>query len=173
MAQLARHFVSRLTRQEIQHSVRTAVAGVISFIVAGLLGLPEPYWASITTLIVLQSTLGAAWTVSVQRFFGTALGAGMGALLAPFFGSNPIAFGAGVFILGLTCVLLGLDRSGYRYAGITLAIVMLISRSNAVWVIAIHRFVEVSIGIVFGLILTAIWPERGRTLDTGGATTGR
>ncbi|HVB99043.1 MAG TPA: FUSC family protein [Candidatus Dormibacteraeota bacterium] len=120
----------------------------------------KPYWASITTLIVLQSTLGAAWTISVQRFVGTALGAVGGALLMTFGSGNTLAFGVGVFSLGLICTLLRLERNAYRYAGITLAIVMLIVRSGNALMVAIHRFIEVSIGIAVGLALAAIWPER-------------
>lgn len=140
---------------------------MVSLFAAGFLGLPEPYWASITTLIVAQSTLGTAWTVSVQRFFGTALGASLGALLTVYFGADLLIFGSGIFILGLLCLLFGLERSGYRYASVTLAVIMLITRAHPVWVIAIHRFVEVSVGIVIGLILTALWPGRKTALDAG------
>ncbi|MEJ2245352.1 MAG: FUSC family protein [Acidobacteriota bacterium] len=160
MAQLVRRIISRFTRNGIEHSIRTAVAGMVSLFAAGFLGLPEPYWASITTLIVAQSALGTAWTVSIQRFFGTALGASLGAILTVYFGASLLAFGSGIFVLGLMCLLLGLERSGYRYSSITLAVIMLITRSHPVWVIAIHRFVEVSVGIVIGLILTALWPGR-------------
>jgi uncharacterized membrane protein YccC len=62
--------------------------------------------------------------------------------------------------LGLLCTVLRLERNTYRYAGITLAIVMLVPRDKAAWIVAEHRFIEVSIGIVIGLIITAIWPER-------------
>ncbi len=160
MAQLAKRFKSRFSRREIVHSARTTVAAITSLLAAGTLGFPEPYWASITAIIVSQSTLGAAWTISVQRFFGTALGATMGAVLSSYFGSNLIAYGGGIFVLGLLCLLLGLQRSGYRYAGITLAVIMLIQRARPVWIIALHRFIEVSAGIAIGLILTALWPER-------------
>ena len=69
----------RVNRRVLVHSARTAVAAVVSLAVARALGLPEAYWATITTLIIMQSTLGAALTVSEQRFAGTALGALMGA----------------------------------------------------------------------------------------------
>jgi hypothetical protein len=36
---------------------------------------------------------------------------------------------------------------------------MLVTRSNREWVIAVHRFLEVSIGIAVGLAITALWPE--------------
>ena len=52
------------------------------------------------------------------------------------------------------------DRTAYRFAGTTLAIVVLASHERAGWVSALHRFVEVSIGIAVGLLIMAVWPER-------------
>ena len=75
----------RLNRHALVHSARTAIAAVVSLLVARVLGLPEAYWATITTLIIMQSTLGAALTISEQRFAGTAVGALMGALLTTYF----------------------------------------------------------------------------------------
>jgi uncharacterized membrane protein YccC len=149
----------RAGQPELIHSARTAIAVVASLLIARLARLPESYWAGIMTLIVMQSNLGAAWTISKQRFIGTALGAGMGTLLATYAGSNVAIFGAGVFVLGLICALLHIERNAYRYAGVTLAIVMLIARAQPVWMIAIHRFLEISIGIAVGLAITAVWPE--------------
>jgi uncharacterized membrane protein YccC len=149
---------SRLNRHALVHSARTAAAAVISLLVARLLGLPEAYWATITTLIIMQSTLGAALAVSQQRFAGTAVGALMGALLSTYFGSNNVAFGLGVFALGLICAALQLGEA-YRMASVTLAIVMLVARTKAAWIVAAHRFVEVSVGIAVGLALTAVWPH--------------
>ncbi|HUL15675.1 MAG TPA: FUSC family protein [Terriglobales bacterium] len=162
--------LSGFTPQWIIHAARTTVAAVVSLLAARLVHLPEAYWAAITTVVILQSTLGAALTVSAQRFIGTAIGAAFGALLAARFGSSVIAFGAGIFLMGLLCAALHLDRAAYRFAGITLAIVMLIAHPQSHWTIAIHRFLEVSIGIVVGLLLTALWPERSEILPAQSAT---
>ena len=108
----------RVDRRALVHSARTAVAAVVSLVVARALGLPEAYWATITTLIIMQSTLGAALTVSEQRFAGTALGAVMGALLTTYFGSNMIVFGLGVFAIGLICAAVGIEDA-YRFASVT------------------------------------------------------
>ena len=140
-----------LNRASLAHSARTAAAAIVSMYVAQLCRLPEAYWAAVTTMIVMQSTLGAALTISGQRLAGTALGAMAGALLAARFGANVLAFGGGVFVLGLICAVLHLERNAYRYAGITLAIVMLVARAATAWIVAAHRFVEVAIGIVVGL----------------------
>jgi uncharacterized membrane protein YccC len=149
-----------LNRDSLAHSLRTAAAGVISMYVAQLFRLPEAYWAAVTTLIVMQSTLGAALTISGQRLAGTALGAAAGGLLSQRFGANIPMFGVGVFVLGVICQGLRLQRNAYRYAGVTLAVVMLVARANSSWDVAMHRFIEVSIGIAIGLLLTAVWPER-------------
>jgi uncharacterized membrane protein YccC len=148
----------RLQQHDVIHAARTTVTAVVSLGIAHLFKLPEAYWAAITTMIVMQSNLGAALTISEQRFAGTALGTVMGALLAGYLGSNVVWFAVGVFVLGIICPALGLDHAAYRFAGITLAIVMLVSRDSPVWVLALHRFEEVSLGIAIGLLLTAIWP---------------
>jgi uncharacterized membrane protein YgaE (UPF0421/DUF939 family) len=161
MADIRGWFAARLTREWLVGSLRTAIAAVMSLLIARLFRLPEAYWAPITTITVMQSTLGAALAASWQRFVGTALGAVAGALLAGYFASTTVWFTAGVFALGLICALLGLDRNAYRFAGTTLAIVMLVGHKDVAWKMAIHRFVEVSVGIAVALVLTAIWPERG------------
>jgi uncharacterized membrane protein YgaE (UPF0421/DUF939 family) len=143
----------------ITESVRTAVAAVASLLVARLFRLPEAYWAAIVTLVVMQSTLGESLPISAQRFVGTAVGAAAGALVGTYFPGNVLAFGIAVLAIGIFCAVFRVERSAYRYAAITLAIVMLIPRSNGEWEIAIHRFCEVSIGIAVGLAMSAIWPE--------------
>jgi uncharacterized membrane protein YccC len=142
------------------HAARTAISAVVSLLVARLFGLPEAYWAAITTLIVMQSTLGAALPISAQRLAGTGVGAALGASVGAYFPGNVGAFGVGVFLIGVFCAAVRMERSAYRYASITLAIVMLIARPKSPWVIAVHRFLEVSIGIAVGLAITALWPER-------------
>lgn len=150
---------SRARLTVLEHSVRTAVAAVASLLVARLCRLPEAYWAPITTLVITQSSLGAAFSVSWKRFVGTALGALTGALVGSYFPSNLFLFGATVLILGPLCVLLRADRSAYRFGGVTLSIVLLIPRANPAWKVALHRFAEVSIGIAVALLFATLWPE--------------
>jgi uncharacterized membrane protein YccC len=143
----------------VKHSARTAIAVMVSFMVAQLFRLPEAYWAVIATLVVMQSTLGATLIISIERIAATALGALVGALLAAYFTGNVFAFAAAVFVIGIVCIALRMEKTAYRYAGITLAIIVLIPRSNPAWIVALHRFFEVSVGIVVALALAAAWPE--------------
>ncbi len=155
--------LARVNLQSLEHPARTGVAAMLALLAARVLRLPEGYWAAITTMIVMQSTLGAALTISVQRFTGTALGAAVGALVVTYFGSNVLVFGVTVFVIGVVCAILRIERNAYRFAGIALAIVMLVEHARPAWVVAVHRFAEVSMGIVVGLVLTALWPEHRTT----------
>ena len=159
MADVSSRRLPLVNRQDVIHSTRSAIAACVSLEVARLCKMPEAYWASVTTIVVMQSSLGAALTVSGQRFAGTALGAATGALLAHYFPASLFVFTVGIFVLGLICAAVRLDKAAYRFAGITLAIVMLVERTQPAHIIAAHRFVEVSIGIAIGLVLTAVWPE--------------
>lgn len=144
----------------LSHSTRTAVAAVASLLVARLFTLPEAYWAPLTTLVITQSSLGAALTVSWQRSVGTVLGGAVGVIAATFFGRGVLVFAVGVFLLGLLCALIRSDRSAYRFSGITLAIVLLVPRTGPPSQIAWHRCAEVFIGIGVALLLTMVWRDR-------------
>ena len=150
-------------RPVVVHSVRTAVAAVVSVLTARLFRLPETYWAALTTLVITQSSLGAALAVSWQRLLGTLLGAIIGAIVARHFGAHLLVFGASVLILGLLCPIVDADRNAYRFGGITLATVLLIPRTGTGGQIAFHRFAEVSIGIGVALVLAMLWPEKEPT----------
>jgi len=151
-----------LSRRWFIHSARTALAAVLSLYAARALRLPEAYWAAVSTIVVMQSTLGAAFEISEKTFIGTALGCGLAMLLARYFETNGIVFGAAVFGVGLLCSILRLDKSAYQFAGITLTIVLLAAGNRPIWIVGVHRFIEVSAGIAVGLMFTALWPEAER-----------
>src|SRR6266851_6400723 len=131
--QLRKLIIAKENPSSITHSVRTAVAAVLSLLVARLFRLPEAYWAAISTLIVMQSTLGAALPISAQRLAGTAMGGIAGGIAAAYFPGNALAFGIVVFLLGILCAGFHVERSAYRYASVAVAIIMLVPRVNKAW----------------------------------------
>ena len=150
--------VAKQNPLSVRHAARTAAIAVVSFLVAQLFRLPEAYWAAITTLIVVQSQ-ETAMPISAQYFAGTAVGAAVGGWARAYFPANVLVFGVCVLVIGMFFAPFHVERSAYRYACITLAIVML-TRSHDGWITALHRFLEVSTGIAIGLAINAIWPER-------------
>jgi len=144
----------------LEQAGRTAVAAVASVLVARLVRLPETYWAAITTLVIAQSSLGAAMKVSGERFIGTALGAGVGSILATYFAPHVAIYGVALFLLGLLIAAVRSDRRAYRFGGVALTIVLLVPRTGPAWQVGFHRFAEVTIGIVVALAMTVAWPEK-------------
>jgi len=149
-----------LIKNNLVHPVKTTIAAILAIFLARLLGLPEFYWAPISAIVVMESTLGATLTVSWRRLVGTALGSATGALLLTHFGPSLVAYGVGILGLGVICALLRLEKSAYRFAGVALTIIIFVAQSRPPWTIAIHRFIEISAGIVVSLCLTAVWPEK-------------
>ena len=156
-------FIAKQNPPSVGYVAQTAVAAVASYLIARLFRLPEAYWAPMSTLIIMQSTLDAALPISLQHFAGTAIGAAAGAVTAACFSESVWSFGVAVFLIGLLCVGLSVERRAFRYASITLVIVMLVTRSTSAQSIAIHRFFEVSIGIAVGLLFFILWPKISRT----------
>jgi uncharacterized membrane protein YgaE (UPF0421/DUF939 family) len=55
-----------------------------------------------------------------------------------------------------------LEKTAYRYASITLTIIVLIPRSGAPWIVALNKFLEVSVGTIVALAVVALCPEHQR-----------
>lgn len=144
------------SRAALVNSARVAVAAVTSVVVARLLHMPEFYWAPISTIVILLSTINPL-TLAWQRFAGTALGAALGALIATYLPPTWMVYGVGIFVCGILCALLRMG-SAYRFAAITLTIVLLVAHTRPPWTVAAHRFVEVSLGIAVALLVTLVWP---------------
>ncbi|MGA8541026.1 MAG: FUSC family protein [Terriglobales bacterium] len=144
-------------RDSVLDAVRTTVAAMIALFLARLLKMPESYWAPISTIVIVQSTIHPL-TLGWQRFVGTALGAVLGAAFATFVKPSVVVYGLGILLCGLLAFLLRVGAA-YRFAGITLSIVLLIPHASAPWIVGLHRFLEVSLGIAVALAVTMLWPR--------------
>lgn len=145
-----------LTRAVFINSARTAVTAVASMLLAYALKLPEFYWAPISAIVILLSTVDPM-TLAWQRFAGTALGATVGAVMASFLPGNWIVYGVGILVCGIFSAVFRIGTA-YRFAAITLTIVLLIAQPRSPWIVAWHRFVEVSLGIAVALVVSRVWP---------------
>jgi uncharacterized membrane protein YgaE (UPF0421/DUF939 family) len=139
--------------------VRTTLAAMGSLLLAELLRLPNPYWATISCLIVVLSSAGSELAVSVQRCVGTGFGAALAAVADHFLGSSPWSFGLSVLALGMICCVGRVNRGAFRYGSIAAAIVILVPHAGGSGLVALHRFVEVSLGIGVGLVTAIAWPR--------------
>jgi uncharacterized membrane protein YgaE (UPF0421/DUF939 family) len=140
--------------------IRTTTAAMVALLLARQLHLPNPYWATISCLIVVLSASGSELAVSVQRCIGTGIGAALAALSDHFLGSSPWSFGATVLAFGTACWAARINLGAFRYGSIAAAIVILVPHDQSAAVVAIHRFIEVSLGIGVGLATALMWPAK-------------
>jgi uncharacterized membrane protein YgaE (UPF0421/DUF939 family) len=77
-------------------------------------------------------------------------------VIATYFHPNWIVYGAGIFVCGVLSSILRLG-SASRFAGIALTIVLLITHDRPPWIVATHRFLEVSLGVAVALLVTVVW----------------
>jgi uncharacterized membrane protein YccC len=158
--------------ESTKQAVKTAIAGVAALALTKFFNLPEGYWAAISALIVMQSNVGATVDASRTRLAGTAVGAVIGGLAVAVWGSHMLGFALAVAIAFLLCDFLRLAES-QRLATVTIAIIMLAGHTTSAWVVALHRFTEVALGIMVALAVSlTLWPNHARrTVREGVAQT--
>src|SRR5271163_824049 len=133
-------------------ALKTALAGCLGMYFASVLHMPQPYWAAISAMIVMQINLGAAVRQSWIRFAATAVGAAVSIPFMAVPGQKLLVFGVAVFVTIVLCTILHLD-DGIRLAAVTIAIIMLVPNTGRPWVPALNRFLEVSFGILIALVV--------------------
>lgn len=153
-----------------KYSLKTALAAGLTLYVSRLLHLPEPHWACLSTILAMQSDHGATAIESRNRLIGTALGALLG-FVAVILVDHAGAYGwllytATIWIGMLLTGVLDLHGAG-RYAGVAATVVMLIPSSVPHRIVALHRFSEVSLGILIAYFISRVlWPG-SRTTPAG------
>ena len=146
-------------KKGLAYPVRITIAALMALLASRGVGLPESYWAPISAIVVTQADFSSSLLLSWHRLVGTFLGAFFGALVAEFAGRGLAVFGLSLLGVGVLSVALRLDRAANRFAAIAFTVVLLITHAEPPWVVALHRFIEVSTGIVAGLLLSTVWPE--------------
>jgi uncharacterized membrane protein YgaE (UPF0421/DUF939 family) len=148
-------------------ALKMGIAGVASIFIANLLKLPQGYWAAFSAFVVLGSDMRTTLKASADRLLGTAIGALLGGIFAYFWGDHLLLFGLAIALTVLICEVLRLGPS-YRLACVTVALVMLINKSGSPWAMAVYRFLEVALGIVIGVIISALPPKQPAVAQESG-----
>ena len=139
----------------IKQAFITALTAVSCLYIAQWLKLPQPFWAVMSSVVVMQADAKATISASWMRIAGTLVGALVGGLFLAFLGYHVWSFGIAMALVVLICALLKMES--YRIAAVTVAVVMLIGQSGPAWTTAEDRFLEVSFGILIALLISAIF----------------
>lgn len=149
-------------KSELRHAIRVSCAVLAAYALATLLRLPQGYWAVFTAVIIVQGSLGATITASIERLMGTAVGAVVGAGAAMLHARWPEAGGPILAITAALLAFLAAVRPTLKVAPIT-AVIMLIGTTTHMdpLVAAFLRVAEITVGSVVGIAATLlIFPAR-------------
>lgn len=152
-------------RSELRHAVRVSAAVGTAFALATLLKLPQGYWAVFTAVIVVQASLGATITASIERFMGTVVGALAGAVAAYFHTRWPQFGGVVLCVTVAILAFLAAVRPTFKVAPVT-AVIMLIGATTHLdpWSAALFRVIEITVGSLVGVAATLlIFPARAHS----------
>ena len=149
-------------KTEIRHAIRVSAAVGAAFALATLLRLPQGYWAVFTAVIVVQASLGATITASLDRFMGTVVGALAGAGASYLHTRWPELGGAILCVTVAMLAFLVSMRPSLKVAPVT-AVIMLIGQATHMdpLIAASLRVAEITVGSVVGVAATLlIFPAR-------------
>jgi uncharacterized membrane protein YccC len=150
---------------EVRHALRVAIAAAASFGLAMLLHLPQGYWAVITAIVVVQTSLGGTLVASRERLIGTGVGALVGSFAAwvrPHEAwGELIAIALSVGVLSLAAAI----RPSLKIAPVT-AVIMIVGSGAGQHGFLEHgllRVAEIALGGVIGvLVALSVFPARAR-----------
>ncbi len=155
----------------MQMGVRVMAAGAATFTLCRLLGLPQFQWAVLTSLIVMQASVGASLKAMIDRMAGSVGGAVWGggvSLLIPHADSVSMGFALAAALGPLAC--LAAAHPAYRVAPVTAA-VLLLNRDLATigpLMSGLERLLEVGIGSLVALCVSLlVFPNRGHVELSG------
>ncbi len=154
---------------EIRLSVRVTAAGLAAFLISHLLSLPQGYWAVLTAVLIIQSSIGGSLKAALERLIGTFGGAVYGALIASLVPHENLTMMAVTLAIGLAPpALLAALKPSFRIAPVTVIIVLFSSTVAGPHVSVIQyafdRVIEIGIGSIIGLLVSlTILPARAHS----------
>ena len=151
---------------ELRHALRVVTAVVAAFVVVKLSGLPQGWWAVITALLVVQTSVGGSLKAALDRLWGTIAGALYGALVAIIIPhATDIGLGIAIALAILPLAYLAAVNPIFRVAPVTALIVMLPIYGHAdPLTSAFDRVIEIIIGNIVALAVTfAVLPTRAHS----------
>src|SRR3990167_8470194 len=144
--------------ERVIHSIKTAAAVTIGFLLTRLVGFPADQWIVITILVVMcaQIYVGSVIQKAYLRFLGTMIGC-LGATLAiVIFGHTSVTVAITLGLASFTFSYIATGQESLSYAGtlgaVTTAIIMLGQSPTITF--AAERFLEISVGLFIATVVS-------------------
>jgi uncharacterized membrane protein YccC len=139
--------------------VQTAAAATVTFALFKLTGLPQPSWAVISALFVIQPNVGATVGAALGRIAGTAAGTAIGLVCVLTVGPSAWAIALGLVVATGSLGFITGIRPELRYGLVPAAFIMLAPGGDALdqaW----HGAAAIVIGAIMGALTgLVVFPE--------------
>jgi uncharacterized membrane protein YccC len=153
---------------EMKLALRVTIAGTLAFAITRALDLPQGYWAAITAVVVMQTSVGGSLKAALDRFSGTLAGAAYGGIIAALLPhSSPVSLGLAVVAALFPLALLAAVSPSFRVAPVTSLIMLLPPTGLEIGPLAsaFDRVAEITLGNVVGVVVALfVFPARAHTL---------
>jgi uncharacterized membrane protein YgaE (UPF0421/DUF939 family) len=160
--QISHPYLSRL-KSGLPDGVMTAIAALVAYLPAHMIGVYQGFWGAIIAISVVQSEIGATEKIARNQFIGAVVGGTICLAGIVLFGQQIAVYGAAVALSILACTLLNV-ASASRLAGITCTILMLVPSTGSPLDIFLTRFAEVCWGAFVGLAVVWLADRLRRSL---------
>lgn len=153
---------------ETRVAIRATVAAVLSFALATLFELPQPYWSVIATLLVIQATVGASLQSSLDWLVGTIGGAIYGSIvgwLIPH--DDAYAAGLALAVALAPLAFLAAINGRYRIAPVTVVVALIVPRGPDIDALTftLERTAEIGLGALIAVaVALLVLPARAHGL---------
>ena len=154
-------------------AARICVAAVLTYGLCHMLRIERAEWAVLTSVIVMQASVGAALKATVDRFVGSLGGAIWGVIVSVAMPhGDPVALGVALAVALAPLALLVAMKPAYRIAPVTAIILMLTPAlpGTGVFETGLQRMLEIALGSAVALIVSlVIFPTRAHEALTNAA----
>ena len=153
---------------KLQFSLRMTLAALLSYGLGEAIGLTQVYWAVLSSVIVIQGSVGGSVRAGLYRLVGTVGGAFWGAVVAGLMPhDNPGALALALLVAIAPLSVVTAFRTDYRIAPITAIIVLMGAalQQAAPFSAALERVFEITLGSAVAVAVALfLFPARAHVL---------
>lgn len=147
-----------LSNERLIHSVKTALACLVGFIISNPMHFQATQWIIITALVVMaaQMNVGSMMQKSYMRFLGTLTGSLVAILTLKLFGNDPLINLGVVLMAAMFFSFIATSDKSYNESGTlgAVTVTIILFGQNPTVLTGVERFFEISLGILIAAIIS-------------------
>ena len=133
-------------------TIKTAFAVSLTIFISNILKLKSPFFAGISAIIAMQTSVSQSLRAGKDRMYGTILGALVALIFSLFHLENTFFIGIAIVIIIYICNLFGWEKTIQLSTMVFLSIILNYDEGSRVSY-ALHRTLDTFIGLIIGTLV--------------------